>query len=323
MDSRQFQAMQAQVRQMLVELTGKQVDELREMFDRCTSLADCLAIIEARGNRMQRCPHCQGERLYRHGVFYGLQRYRCRDCGASFNALTGTPLAFIRLREKWLPFLQCMLNSMTVRGAAQAIGIHRNTSFRWRHRFMMMAKDARALPLGGIVEADETYILESQKGSRNLTRPARRRGGTASHRGPGKEHDCILVACDRTGKASDFVTGRGPVTASQLQQCLPPVLAPGVLLATDGAIAYKAFARATGIHHRAVNVAAGERVVDELIHVQTVNSYHGRFKGWLRRFHGVASRYLPNYLGWRHALDGGRVPTPQHFLRAALFLLVI
>ncbi|AXA94427.1 IS1595 family transposase [Massilia sp. YMA4] len=323
MDSRQFQAMQAQVRQMLVQLTGKQLDELREAFDRCTSLAECLGIIEARGQRTRRCPHCQGERLYRHGVFYGLQRYRCRECGKSFNALTGTPMAFIRLRDKWLPFLQCMLNSMTVRGAAQATGIHRNTSFRWRHRFMTMAKDARALPLAGIVEADETYLLESQKGSRHLTRPARRRGGTASHRGPGKEHDCILVACDRSGKASDFITGRGPVTAAQLQQCLPPVLAPGVLLATDGARAYQAFAKATGIAHRAVNVAAGQRVVDEVIHLQTVNSCHGRFKNWLKRFHGVASKYLPNYLGWRHALDAGCVATPQQLLRAALFLIAI
>ncbi|WP_227470313.1 IS1595 family transposase [Massilia sp. YMA4] len=272
---------------------------------------------------MRRCHHCQGERLYRHGVFYGLQRYRCREYGASFNALTGTPLAFIRLREKWLPFLQCMLNSMTVRGAAQAIGIHRNTSFRWRHRFMMMAKDARALPLGGIVEADETYILESQKGSRHLTRPARRRGGTASHRGPGKDHDCILVACTRTGKASDFVTGRRPVSAQHLQRCLPPVLAPGVLLATDRAKAHQAFAKATGIEHRAVNVATGERVVDEVIHIQTVNGYHGRFKSWLRRVKGVARKYLPNYLRWCYALNAGRVPTPQHFLCVALFLTVI
>jgi hypothetical protein len=101
------------------------------------------------------------------------------------------------------------------------------------------------------------------------------------------------------------------------------VLAPGALLVTDGAVAYKAFARATAIEHRAVDVAAGERVVDEVIHVQTVNSYHGRFKGWLRRFNGIASKYLPNYLGWRHVLDGGRVPTPQQLLRAVLFLLVI
>jgi transposase-like protein len=31
-----------------------------------------------------------------------LQRYKCRVCGVTFNALTGTPLARLRQREKWL-----------------------------------------------------------------------------------------------------------------------------------------------------------------------------------------------------------------------------
>ncbi|HEX9171401.1 MAG TPA: IS1595 family transposase, partial [Telluria sp.] len=43
-----------------------------------------------------------------------------------------------------------------------------------------------------------------------------------------------------------------------------------------------------------------------------------RFKVWLHRFHGVASRYLPNYLGWRWALDGGRINSPELLLRSAL-----
>ena len=30
-----------------------------------------------------------------------------------------------------------------------------------------------------------------------------------------------------------------------------------------------------------------------------VNGYHGRLKEWLRPFHGVATNYLDNYLGWR------------------------
>ncbi|HEU5436343.1 MAG TPA: IS1595 family transposase, partial [Telluria sp.] len=45
---------------------------------------------------------------------------------------------------------------------------------------------------------------------------------------------------------------------------------------------------------------------------------HSRFKEWLRRFHGVASRYLPNYLGWRWAVDGGRIGSPELLLRSAL-----
>jgi hypothetical protein len=54
------------------------------------------------------------------------------------------------------------------------------------------------------------------------------------------------------------------------------------------------------------------------LHVQNVNAYHSRLKQWLRRFHGVARRYLPNYLGWRWALDGDRISSPEMLLRSAL-----
>ena len=48
-----------------------------------------------------------------------------------------------------------------------------------------------------------------------------------------------------------------------------------------------------------------------------MNAYHQRFRQWLARFHGVASRYLPNYLGWRWALDDQRIASPERLLRAA------
>jgi hypothetical protein len=95
------------------------------------------------------------------------------------------------------------------------------------------------------------------------------------------------------------------------------VVAPDILLVTDGHPAYPAFARKAGIAHRAVNLTAGVRVAGAL-HVQNVNAYHSRLKQWLRRFHGVASRYLPNYLGWRWALDGDRISSPEMLLRSAL-----
>ncbi|MET0856479.1 MAG: IS1595 family transposase, partial [Telluria sp.] len=31
-----------------------------------------------------------------------------------------------------------------------------------------------------------------------------------------------------------------------------------------------------------------------------------------------ASRYLPNYLGWQWAIDGGRIDSPEMLLRSAL-----
>ena len=109
--------------------------------------------------------------------------------------------------------------------------------------------------LHGIAEADELYLLESEKGSRKMTRPARRRGGHARQRGISNEQVCILVARDRTGQTLDFVTGKGALTRAQLRHCLLPVIDKDVLLVTDGHAAYRAFAREAGISHQARQLA--------------------------------------------------------------------
>jgi hypothetical protein len=99
------------------------------------------------------------------------------------------------------------------------------------------------------------------------------------------------------------------------QQTYPIGVAP--ILVTDGAKVYRAFARSAGIRHEAVNLRAGVRTRGPY-HLQNMNGYHSRFKRWLLRFRGVASRYLTNYLGWRHSLDTARHPTPQQLLHGAL-----
>jgi transposase-like protein len=317
MDKDVFGRFLVRLRRQLAKCSRQQVAITHDMVASHAARSLCLQAIEAFGRLRTVCPHCPGKRFHRHGFAAGLQRYRCLDCGRTFNALTHTPLAFLRRRERWLPYLQCMLDSRTVRAAATHAGIHRNTGFRWRHRFLMRTKHDRPGILRGIVEADETYLLESQKGSRHLNRPARRRGGVAGRRGINQEHVCILVARDRGGATRDWVTGRGPVTHALLHICLPPVLARDVILVSDGARAYRTFTAAEGLAHEALNVRAGIRARGPF-HIQNVNNYHSRFKGWLARFLGVASHYLPNYLGWRHALDGNRITAPLDLLKAAL-----
>jgi len=272
----------------------------------------------------RQCPQCASPHWHRHGHANDLQRFRCCACGRTFNDLSSTPLARLRLRRKWLEYLQTLLDSTTVRRAATRVGVHRNTAFRWRHRFLHLVKLDRPAQLGGIVEADEMFLLESQKGSRKLDRPPRKRGGSASKRGISNELDCILVARDRHGGTIDAVVGRGALKALQLEQHLLPKLNREALLVTDSNAAYRAFARRHGVAHQSVNLRAGVRVrpgIEGAIHVQNVNAYHSRFRRWLARFNGVASRYLPNYLGWRWAVDGGRISTAEQLLRAAVSLI--
>jgi len=136
-----------------------------------------------------------------------------------------------------------------------------------------------------------------------------------------RELDCILVARDRGGQTLDAVTGRGALSKAQLKRHLLPYLDPQVLLVTDANAAYRAFAREHRIAHQSVNLSAGVRMrrgAHGAIHVQNVHAYHRRLRDWLAPFHGVASRYLPNYLGWRRMLDGGKVTSADQLFRLAI-----
>ena len=54
---------------------------------------------------------------------------------------------------------------------------------------------------------------------------------------------------------------------------------------------------------RPVNVQRGLQVLEGVFHIQNVNAYDSRLKTWMRRFHGVATKYLEHYLGWRRLLE--------------------
>jgi hypothetical protein len=160
-----------------------------------------------------------------------------------------------------------------------------------------------------VVEADETFFRRSHKGSRrwrhaevHLERQPRRRGEPASKRGLSAEQVPALIARDRAGHTVDAV--RPDPGAEAIAAVLISAVAPDAVPRSDGAKAYSAFAAQHGLHHEPINVAGGLRVRDGAFHVQNINAYHGRLKGWMGRFNGVATRYratprcLPNYLGW-------------------------
>ncbi|OOG51957.1 IS1595 family transposase [Polaromonas sp. C04] len=245
------------------------------------------------------CPHCQAPaaQLRPWGHSHGLARMRCHACGKTSNALTGTPLAHLRKRERWLRYGQALIEGVSVRQAAQCCGVDKNTAFRWRHRFLEAAAAHRAEHEGGIVEADETFFLESFKGQRKLPRPARKRAGVGTH----WERIAVLVVRDRGGQTADFRLDK--IDAPHVAAVLRPLVDRDAILCTDGARVYQTVARDMGLTHRAINVQQGVRVIDGAFHIQNVNAYDSRLKEWIRRFHGVATKYLENYLGWRRMME--------------------
>jgi transposase-like protein len=254
----------------LRDLDHHQRKRLSASLNQARDEAKVFDLIEACFEANSACPHCASAGIHRFGCADGLQRYRCQCCHKTFNALTGTPLARLRDKPKWLDYLAAMKQSLTVRQAAADTGIHRNTSFRWRHRFLSWISQDRPPELNGITEADETYLLESCKGKRNLGRAPRKRGGSATKRGISDEQICVLVARDRAGQTLDFVTGNGALTKDRLTAALKPKLATDALLVSDANPTYTAFCDAEGFSHEIVNLSQGQRI-NGAYHVQNVS----------------------------------------------------
>lgn len=85
---------------------------------------------------------------------------------------------------------QALIQGVSVRTTAQRCRIDKNAAFLWHYRFLKQAAWHRALHESGIVEAHETFFLESPKEQRRVPRPARRRGsvGGIRSRQSQKEH---------------------------------------------------------------------------------------------------------------------------------------
>lgn len=301
----------------LVLLSGAQRETLHRALSK-TECEDPVARLGEIASRPEHCPHCRAEAgsLHPWGQSHGLPRYRCHCCHRTCNPLTGTALAHLRRREQWLDYSQALIDGVSLRAAAHRCSIDKNTAFLWRHRFLKQASSHRPAHESGIVEADETFFLESFKGQRNLSRPARKRGGVGKTRGTGPDQIAVLVVRDRTGQTADFRLEK--LDAPHVIAVLRPLVDPDAVLCTDGASLYKTFARQTGIAHRAINVQQGRRVIEGAFHIQNVNAYDSRLKTWIRRFHGVATKYLDHYLGWRRQLERERDHlTPALCLREA------
>jgi len=255
---------------------------------------------------IKECPHCRSKEFTKAGCQTGRRRYRCKSCGKYFNALTGTPLAGLHNTDKFMANARHMIAGDSVRKTAADLGLDKDTAFRWRHRFLESIDKMQPAQLQGVVEADETYFLLSFKGQRSsLPRKAKKRGTPAEKRGLSKEQIPVLVARNRSDGAT--LTAVLPSRKGKdIADVLAPKITSDAVLITDGATAYRAVSRAKkGIELRAVPAnPKGKKSGPN--HINNVNAYDHRLKDWIYRFHGVATKYLPHYIGWHRWLEAAR-----------------
>src|SRR4030066_2231434 len=87
---------------MLDRVTRAQRKTLATALTAVDSKTASIEVIERTILARSDCPCCGAPRVVKNGTAHGLQRFKCRDCGKTFTALPGTPLAGLHMRGKWL-----------------------------------------------------------------------------------------------------------------------------------------------------------------------------------------------------------------------------
>jgi hypothetical protein len=202
--------------------------------------------------------------------------------------LTKTPLANLHKKGRWYNFSQCLLDGLSVRKCGEECGIHFNTAFKWRHRFLKNLNKIKPEELNGIVEIDNQCFKESFKGSKKT--PKR----------PLKDIH-VIFSKDRNGSCFDSIIFE--LKSTNIRSKLKDIVKKDSLICSNQIVEIEKFANKENLSIKFNNTNSREEAIRNIIHTQTVSKYYNNFIDWLDRFKGVATKYLNNYLSWHRQLD--------------------
>ena len=239
-------------------------------------------MIERYGGTELDCPKC-GE----YGKFYRMTKdrgYVCQHCGHHLHPTVGTPMERTHLPlHKW--FYAMYLFSTSRHGVAakeleRQLDIPYKTAWRMAHEIRKyMAEVDGETPLGGTVEADETYV------------GGKRSGGKRGRGAPNKT--IVFGMLERGGDIMAKVVPN--VRKLTLQPIIAENVAPGSTVHTDELASYRGVDRA-GYGHETVNHGLGEYVSGDS-HVNGLEGFWARLKLSIHGTHvHVSRKHLPKYV---------------------------
>ena len=283
---------QKELRTVLRQLSEYQVNQLGQAAMRFLALNHELSEIEP-----DSCPCCGevNDVFIRKGIQRGKQRFQCKSCGKKFTydskQLTSNSHQPV---ESWVVVLEDTLSLASLDSTAEKIGVCHSTAFHMRHKLLVYMEELteQSEPLEALIEADETYMAESQKGTPVTHRKPRKHGEGVGKRGLSDEQMCVCVASDRNHHIITRCVNRGKPSGEDLLNALADHIAGKSVLLCDKARSYNILAEKTDCERVTLD---GHESYNRVYHLNTVNSLHSRFKEMMRKLRGVASKYLNRY----------------------------
>ncbi|MCH4032938.1 MAG: IS1595 family transposase [Lachnospiraceae bacterium] len=245
------------------------------------------------------CPVCHtSSHVVRNGHKHGKQAFLCRACGKSYVTTSNTLLSGSHYSsDVWKTVLADTLMGVSLDDDLQHIRISHTSLFFMRHKIMLALEDLQEVSpamVEEVVEADETYIPEPEKGTKfgpDAKRKPRKRGTPASKRGLSDEQICICTAVQR--KSGDLVVkseNRARPSTEDVVDIYTGHVKKGTLFLTDGMNVYPKLGKVLGLSVMNVKKETGS-----FFSLNTVNNLHSFIKNRYYDYRGVATKYLNRY----------------------------
>lgn len=248
------------------------------------------------------CPNCGSIYCVKNGNVRGKQRFLCRDCEKTFGYTSKSAISNTKLtNEQWKEYIKCMIQGYSIRKCAEIVDVCVKTSFYMRHKILDALNEYMDRGnISGAAEMDETFLAESFKGNHKksgfkMPRKSRKRGKEVKFRGISHEQICIGTAIDKNGNLIMEMTCKGRITSKKLERLYKGHILEGTTICTDSLSSYKTLSKKLKLNHKQIPTG---RHSDGNYNLSNINSLHSKFKTWIRRFNGVSTKFLPNYLTW-------------------------
>lgn len=242
------------------------------------------------------CPHCHGV-IVKNGTQCGKQRYKCKCCGSTFTCTTSTVMYRSRQdTDTWKEVISDTVEFISIDKTAKRLGLSHDCVFHMRHKILAAMEEeqnAHHVVLLDVIECDETFFLESHKGSKtpdDYWCGPRKHGAKAQKRGISNEYICICTGVGREEEAVAKSLNRAKPDASELKEVFEGYLDESNLVICDGLKSYNILGNEYGCTVKDVNLEGGR-----FFHLNCVNGFHSFIKQNYVHYRGVATKYLNCY----------------------------
>ena len=265
------------------------------------------------------CVHCESSQTIKRARIKSIQRYYCKSCHKYWMATHGTSLAGLHKRELWQKYVLAFERGYTIRQAAQELGITIQTSFRWRHRLLASISGIMLEELSGIIETDDFQMPRNLKGQRQSKQASSNREYESAVTLP--ETITVLLASSRSEIAttSRIIATEKP-HSEQIKKALDGRIRKGSSLISQEKEAFSFLIDEKNIEHLKLPNHKRPRKKN-YVNLHLVDMHQQSIKQFLLPFHGVATRYLQNYLNWYHYKE--RIKMRMDKIRHTIFLSLI